>query len=230
MLGLGGMAQGSAVAQRAVLADTLSAQQAAGEGQRAKPGRTALFALGAVLLALFVTGAVVGQTTGSETKKTGAGGESQTTTTSTTSGAKEEAKTTTTGSKEEPRTTISRTVTVTPKSESTEVDKTAPSEGLLLALLGTGVVLILAGGFYSRITAIKLPGGVDLTLSPEESTKVQEAVNAKAPAEANSSQVVKAAVVAHEVARTQKQATGEELSDEIVELAAQTGLRAAHLV
>jgi hypothetical protein len=39
------------------------------------------------------------------------------------------------------------------------------SEAVTLALLGTGLVLMLGGSFYGRIKSINLPGGVALTLA-----------------------------------------------------------------
>ncbi|HYB22161.1 MAG TPA: hypothetical protein VED41_00085 [Solirubrobacteraceae bacterium] len=233
MLGLGGNEQGAPAAQRAVLSDTLPATPAKPptKWREEKPGRTALFTVGIVLLLGFLTGAIVGQTDGTKKTTTTTGGTSTTATTTTPSAAKEEAKptTTTTASKEETKTATSEaktveTKTVNPTSGSGEVTKNAPSDTFLLALLGTGVGLVLAGALYSRLTTIKLPGGVELDL--KESAALGAGVADKAAPGASAQQVAAATVVAHEAARATKVATGQKLDDDVIDLAVEEGLKA----
>jgi len=177
--------------------------------------RLALIAVGAALLLLFVASVVVGQTHGGETKKTAPNTVSKTETTTTT----------TTGPKTAPtKTTSTKTTTTTPPSASKEVTKTAPAEGVLLALLGSGLVLILAGGLYSRITAIKLPGGVELTLSKEEGKQLEQSVVEKAKPGATPGELALATVAAFELARTRKRAAGEPLEAQAIDQAALGGL------
>lgn len=53
----------------------------------------------------------------------------------------------------------------------TTTTKNAPSETLLTTLLGTGAALLIIGVLYGRISTIKLPGGIELTLSKEAEKK-----------------------------------------------------------
>lgn len=46
--------------------------------------------------------------------------------------------------------------------------KNGPSDSLLTALLGVGAGLIAIGYLYGRISSIKLPGGTEIGLTPEE--------------------------------------------------------------
>lgn len=251
MLGQGGSGQASALEQRAVLTDALPEASTAVAPQAGKPGRTALFFVGFLLLLLFAGGAISGWANGSETTKTSRGGEGQTTKAGATKeekasgaseeaakagakeeqkrGAKEEPKPTTTGSKEEAKKTTNGSTE--PKEESSkEVTKNAPSEGLLLALLGTGVALILCGGLYSRLTTVKLPGGVELDLSPGEGEKLKNAVTTKAAEKEDKpdpKKVAEATAVSHAVAKAHQRATGKPLSAEVINLAADIGLKAA---
>ena len=50
------------------------------------------------------------------------------------------------------------------------------SDTLDVFLLGVGVVLVLAGAFYSRITKIGLPGGGEIDLAPADSAKLADHV------------------------------------------------------
>jgi hypothetical protein len=61
------------------------------------------------------------------------------------------------------------TTTTTPASTTTTtVSSSSPwSDTLDATLLGTGLLLLLAGAFYARITGFTLPGGVGLTLSAQ---------------------------------------------------------------
>jgi len=54
--------------------------------------------------------------------------------------------------------------TATELTSTTTTTKTLPSDTLLTALLATGSVLLLAGLLYSRISAIKVPGGGEIDL------------------------------------------------------------------
>ena len=63
----------------------------------------------------------------------------------------------------------------------TEVTKTTeakelPSDTLLTALLATGAVLVFVGLLYTRISAIKVPGGGEITIEPEEKEQVAQQV------------------------------------------------------
>lgn len=53
----------------------------------------------------------------------------------------------------------------------TTTTKNAPSETLLTTLLGTGAALIIVGALYGRISTIKLPGGVELSLAKDAEEK-----------------------------------------------------------
>jgi hypothetical protein len=186
-----------------------------------------MFAVGALLLVLFTASVVIGRVYGHEKTTVSRGGESQ----HAKAGAAVK-ETTKTGAKEGPKTNESRKS----KNESSkEVNKDIPPEGVLLALLGTGVALILCGGLYSRLTTIKLPGNVELDLSSEPSKKesedIQNAVVEKAlrkePGGPDPKSVAEATAVSHEVARAHKRATGKALSPEIIALAAEIGVKTA---
>jgi hypothetical protein len=59
----------------------------------------------------------------------------------------------------------------------TTTTKNAPSDSLLTAVLGVGGALLIVGILYGRISTIKLPGGVELTLTKEEEVEtVKKAV------------------------------------------------------
>lgn len=64
----------------------------------------------------------------------------------------------------------------------TTTTKNVPSDTVLTALLGTGAALMLVGFLYPRINAIKLPGGVEIGVTPEElgqaTATLQQAVEA----------------------------------------------------
>jgi hypothetical protein len=60
------------------------------------------------------------------------------------------------------------------KIEKTKKTYAGPSETLLTAVIGSGAALILIGFLYGRISSIKLPGGVDLELTPDEAEKATE--------------------------------------------------------
>ena len=72
-----------------------------------------------------------------------------------------------------------------PAGGTTKVTKTkaVPSDSLLTVLLGTGAALIVIGALYSRITTVKLPGGVEIGLTNDERDKVAEKAGAKASSE-----------------------------------------------
>ncbi len=57
------------------------------------------------------------------------------------------------------------------KASKTTTTKNAPSETLLTTLLGTGAALIIVGALYGRISTIKLPGGVEVSMSKEAEEK-----------------------------------------------------------
>jgi len=61
--------------------------------------------------------------------------------------------------------------------EKTTMTKDVPSETLLTAVLSTGAALIIVGALYGRISTIKLPGGVEVSMSEEAEEKtVKKAV------------------------------------------------------
>lgn len=68
-----------------------------------------------------------------------------------------------------------------------------PSESLLTAVLGAGAALIVVGFLYGRISSIKLPGGAEIGLTPDEKQRMLE----KAVA-ANPEEPAKVAMVAKE--------------------------------
>ncbi len=56
----------------------------------------------------------------------------------------------------------------------TTTTKSGPAEGLITAVLGTGAALILVGFLFGRISSIKLPGGVEVSLAKEAEEKTLE--------------------------------------------------------
>jgi hypothetical protein len=73
----------------------------------------------------------------------------------------------------------------------TKTTKNAPSDTLLTAILGAGAALFIVGVLYGRISTIKLPGGVEVSLTKEE-----EEETAKKSAEQHPGDPQKAAMVA----------------------------------
>ena len=61
-------------------------------------------------------------------------------------------------------------------SEKITKTKNVPSDAVLTVVLATGAALVLVGALYSRIATIKLPGGVELRLSPKEREAVMDKV------------------------------------------------------
>lgn len=61
--------------------------------------------------------------------------------------------------------------------------KNFASDSLLTTVLVTGAVLIVVGLLYSRLSVVKLPGGAEISLKPEEKEKIAEMVAEKAEAE-----------------------------------------------
>jgi hypothetical protein len=57
--------------------------------------------------------------------------------------------------------------------------KGAPSDNLLLAVVGVGGVLVLVGFLYGRISSITLPGGSKIDLKGEEIRKLQDGLKDK---------------------------------------------------
>ena len=68
--------------------------------------------------------------------------------------------------------------TVTKKGDTTTT-KSWPSETEFTALLSSGAVLVLTGFLWTRISAIKLPGGAEIDLNSDEQQKTAAAVAAK---------------------------------------------------
>jgi hypothetical protein len=188
----------------AVLADDLGKQGAAPTA----PGRTALFVLGLALVALCVAGLVIAFTNGNETKTTSPQALTSSTSTTRTAGT----ATTTTAT------------TTTGRGVSKMTSKSTPSEGVLLALLGTGAVIALAGALYTRLSAIKLPGGAELSLTPQETEHIAANVAEKASPEAAPRDVAAATATALQFAQASKTIAKGTLDEQIIEDAASVGL------
>ena len=60
--------------------------------------------------------------------------------------------------------------------------KSWPSDIELTSLFSAGALLVLTGFFWTRISAIKLPGGAELDLTPEEQATTAKAVVDALPA------------------------------------------------
>lgn len=83
------------------------------------------------------------------------------------------------GSESEETSSPTTDTTATAQVTKTTKTKDLPSDTLLTAVLATGGVLIVVGLLYSRISAIKLPGGGEITLTTEEKEKVAAKVAEK---------------------------------------------------
>jgi len=189
----------------------------AGERRRARaPGRLALFALGVLLILMLVVALVVARTNGTETRTI-----SPPTSTSTTS------YTTTVPRcvpcRSTPRAGSGSTTTATGGTSKTTT-KGMPSEAVLLSLLGTGAILVLAGALYNRLSAIKLPGGAEITLTPEEREQVAAKVAEKAGAGADPEAVARATAAALPLAHATKLVTGVALREPEIDQAAAVGV------
>jgi hypothetical protein len=71
-----------------------------------------------------------------------------------------------------------------PGSTTTEITKSTttkawPSDTLLTAVLATGAVLIVVGLLFARMSAIKFPGGAEITLTQAEKEKAAQKVQEK---------------------------------------------------
>ncbi len=87
----------------------------------------------------------------------------------------------------------------------TTTTKSAPSETLLTTLLGTGAALIIVGALYGRISTIKLPGGIEVSMSKQAEKKT-----IKKSLEKHPNQPEKAAAVAQTAQTLLLQEAGEE--------------------
>jgi hypothetical protein len=96
---------------------------------------------------------------------------------------------------------------------------------VLLSLLGTGAILILAGALYTRLSAIKLPGGAEITLTPQEREQVAEHVAERAGPGVSPADVARATAVALPLAHATKLVTGGTLGGSEIEQAAVVGLQ-----
>jgi hypothetical protein len=188
-----------------VLSDQLVADERAG------PGRIALFLLGSLLVALFIASLALALTSGSKTK-TFTPPASTVTTTSTTQGPHSTSVVTSNASK---GTTAKTTSTST------------PSEGVLLALLGSGVILAVAGALYTRISAITLPGGAGITLTPEEAQRVVARVAEKAGEETTPPDIAQATSTALQLAQATKASGVHALDETALDLAATAAVQVA---
>jgi len=68
--------------------------------------------------------------------------------------------------------------TVTKEGDKTTT-KSWPSDTQVSALLGAGAALILTGFLWTRITAVKLPGGAEIDLNSAEQEKAAEKIGDK---------------------------------------------------
>ncbi len=185
MLAPKGAPSGSAPTSSVVNANTLDAR-----GSKSAPGRIALSLIGVLMIGLFVLGAYLDEHNGSQTKTTTPMSLSSTTSSTAKSGITSSTRTTTTASPAVSRTT----------------SKDAPSEGVLLALLGTGVGLLLVGALYNRLASLKV-GTFELSLTPEEKAQVAAQVADRADPSASAPAVAQATVAALEVAHAAKLVT-----------------------
>jgi hypothetical protein len=208
----GGMSPVELQQRPAVLADELA-------GGSPLMVRLVLCALGVLLVALFIAGVVVTRTPGNESTKTTPNAVT-TTTGDTTTGA---------GSGNEAGSSKTTSTTSTEGGVSSEATENAPSEGVLLAVLGTGVLLILVGALYPRLATVKLPGGAELVLTPEESKQVEGHVAAAASPDASQADVFTATSVALQLARTRKLVTRQALDEPAIEQVASVALEASGL-
>jgi kumamolisin len=175
------------------------------------PGRIALSLIGALLIGLFVLGAYLDEHDGGQTRTTTPASHSSTTTSTTTNGA----------------TSSTTTTATTAQAVSRTTSKTAPSEGVLLAVLGTGVGLLLVGALYNRLASIKA-GAFELSLTPEERAQVVAQVAESADPSASGPAMARATAAALEVAQAAKLATPAGALDETaVAKAAKAGLDTA---
>ncbi len=69
--------------------------------------------------------------------------------------------------------------TVVTKNGDSTTTKSWPSDTDFTALLSSGAVLVLTGFLWSRISAIKLPGGAEIDLSSDEQKQTAAAVAEK---------------------------------------------------
>jgi hypothetical protein len=121
--------------------------------------------------------------------------------------------------------------TATQVTKTTEA-KELPSDTLLTALLATGGILVLLGLLYTRITAIKVPGGGEITfIKPEEKEQVKEKVTAAieekkaAGATVSEADAAKVAVDAlANLAEQKKQITTGPAPSEVVDSAVQSAV------
>ncbi|MGH2974765.1 MAG: hypothetical protein ACRDLL_07855 [Solirubrobacterales bacterium] len=90
----------------------------------------------------------------------------------------------------------------------TTTTKNAPSDALLEAALGAGAALILAGTLYSRISAIKLPGGAEIDLTTQEKDQATSEVAKQTPDDATNEQVAKATQKSMDALRQEKGRVG----------------------
>ncbi|HET7484888.1 MAG TPA: hypothetical protein VFJ64_05860 [Solirubrobacterales bacterium] len=89
-------------------------------------------------------------------------------------------------------TTPASTTPTAKASTTTKKTTSGPTEGLLTAIIGSGAALIIVGFLYGRISSIKLPGGVEVGLTPEEKEKGTKETIEKLPQNANAETVAEA--------------------------------------
>jgi uncharacterized protein HemX len=89
-------------------------------------------------------------------------------------------------------TTPSSSTPTAKASTTTKKTTSGPSEGLLTAIIGSGAALIVVGFLYGRISSIKLPGGVEVGLTPEEKEKSVKETIEKLPKTANAATTAEA--------------------------------------
>ena len=90
----------------------------------------------------------------------------------------------------------------------TTTTKSWPSDAQFNTLVGAGAALILAGFLWTRMTAIKLPGGAEVDLSSDEKAQAADAVAKALPAGADNGTVAAATQKADSALRKKKAQLG----------------------
>jgi hypothetical protein len=90
----------------------------------------------------------------------------------------------------------------------TTTTKSWPSDAQFNALVGAGAALILAGFLWTRITAIKLPGGAEVDLSSDERQQAADAVAKALPPNTDNKTVAAATQKADSQLRQKKAQSG----------------------
>jgi hypothetical protein len=103
--------------------------------------------------------------------------------------------------------------------KTTKTKELAP-ETLLAGLLGTGAALILVGFLYARISAIKLPGGVEILTEKDKETAAEGIKEGLKP-DASKEQTVAATQAAESAVRRAKAAFSGDIQPHAIKAIAQ---------